>query len=218
MTRCACCGMSNPASLRWLDWARRLQAIAQTGLTYTTDPYDQERFRSIRQIAAEMLAAHSEIEPGTALEMFSVDAGHATPKVDVRAAVFRGESVLLVRERSDGAWTLPGGWADPGEPPSTAVVREVREESGYETRALRLLALLDRDTQGHPPAPFYAYKLFFECELLQEGLLPENVETDEAAFFDKQALPTLSLARVTPVEIARLFHLHKNPHLPADFD
>lgn len=210
--------MSNRALPPWLGWARRLQAIAQTGLTYTTDPYDRERYRSVRQLAAEMLTAHSELEPAVALELFSLDSGHATPKVDVRAAVFRGESVLLVRERSDGSWTLPGGWADPGEPPSTAVVREVREESGYETRAVRLLALLDRDTQGHPPAPFYAYKLFFECELLREGTLPENIETDDAAFFERDALPPLSLARVTSAEVARLFELHADPHLPTDFD
>lgn len=162
--------MSSPAYPLWLDWARRLQAIAQTGLAYATDPYDRDRYRSLREIAAQMIASRAEVEPGYVLNLFELDTGHATPKVDVRAAVFQQGKVLLVRERSDGAWTLPGGWADPGEPPSAAIVREVQEESGYETRVLRLLAMLDRDKQGHLPAPFFAYKVFFECEIVRGSL------------------------------------------------
>lgn len=206
------------SAARALDWARRLHALAQTGLTYATDPYDVERYRAVRALAGEMLSTATDLEPGRIRALLEGDSGHATPKVDVRAAVFRGGEILLVRERADGLWTLPGGWADPGEPPSVAVTREVREEAGCETRAIRLLAALDRDAQGHPPAPFYAYKLFFECALLSAGDLPENRETDRADFFRPDALPPLSLARVTPGQIDRLVHLHRHPQLPADFD
>lgn len=206
------------SAARALDWTRRLQALAQTGLTYATDPYDVERYRAVRAIAGEMLSAATDLEPGRIRTLLEGDSGHATPKVDVRAAVFRDGAVLLVRERADGLWTLPGGWADPGETPGVAVAREVREEAGCETRAVRLLAALDRDAQGHPPAPFYAYKLFFECALLREGDVPENRETDGAGFYSPDALPPLSPARVTPAQIARLVHLHRHPELPADFD
>ncbi len=203
---------------RWLEWARKLQSISQTGLTYAKDPYDLERYRAIRELATEIVAEHSGVEPEYVRSLFEREVGHATPKVDVRAAVFRGETVLLVRERSDGAWTLPGGWADPGEPPSEAAAREVLEESGHSVRITRLLAVLDRDSHPHPPLPYHVYKLFFEGELVREGELPQNTETDEVGFFPEHDLPPLSLTRVTPGQMGRLFELHRHPELPADFD
>jgi ADP-ribose pyrophosphatase YjhB (NUDIX family) len=208
----------SPGLPQWLEWARQLQSLSQTGLAYATDVYDVERYRALRALAAEIVAAHSDAEPEYIRGLFERDVGHATPKVDVRAAVFQGGKVLLVRERSDGGWTLPGGWADPGEPPSRAVAREVLEESGYTVRAVRLLAVLDRDRHPHPPLPYHVYKLFFECEVLREGRLSQNLETDDVAFFDERELPPLSLARVTPGQMARLFDLHRHPELPADFD
>lgn len=210
--------MGNPGAPPWLEWARRLRALSQTGLTYAADPFDAERYRELQALAAEMAATGAELEAAGVRKLFELETGHATPKVDVRACLFRGDSVLLVRERSDGGWTLPGGWAEPGDTPSGAVEREVREEAGHEVRAARLLALLDRDKQGHPPAPFYAYKLFFECDLVREGTLPDNLETDGVAFFPLGALPPLSVARVTPAELSRLWELHRHPEWPADFD
>ncbi len=192
--------------------------MAQTGLAYAADPYDRDRYERLREIAAEIIAAHSELEATPVRDLFTRDTGHATPKVDVRGAIFRDNTVLLVRERSDGNWTLPGGWADPGESPSAAVVREITEESGLETRATRLLACWDRDAQGHPPAAFYAYKLFFACEVIREGELPDNRETSEAAYFPVDALPPLSLARVTPTEMRALVALHQYPERAAAFD
>lgn len=203
---------------QWLAWAREMLAMAQTGLTYAADPYDRERYERLRSIAAEMIAVHGEIEPAPVRDLFARDIGHATPKVDVRGAIFRDDTMLLVRERSDGNWTLPGGWADPGETPSAAVVREITEESGLETRATRLLACWDRDAQNHPPAPFYAYKLFFACEVIRERPLPENRETFDVAYFPEDALPPLSLARITPAEVRALFELYRHPERPAAFD
>ena len=140
----------------------------------------------------------------------------------MRGVVFREGAILLVRERGDGRWTLPGGWADVGESPSAAVEREIVEESGYRTRATKLLALFDRDAprHGHTPHPHHVYKLFFRCELLTEGAatLPENAETDGVAFFRPDALPSLSLGRVTPGQVARFFAHEAHPEWPTDFD
>jgi hypothetical protein len=141
---------------QWLDWMQRLQAIAQTGLAYAQDPYDIERYEAVREIAVEMAAAHTGTELSYVRNLFAGQVGHATPKVDVRAVVFRDDAILLVRERAEGRWTLPGGWADINESPSEAVVREAYEESGYRIRAVKLLALYDRNKHAHPPYPFHA--------------------------------------------------------------
>lgn len=206
--------MTNP---QWLLWARQLQTMAQTGLSYANDPYDIERYTAMRELAAEIAAHYANTDLPFVRELFAHDSGHPTPKVDVRAAVFQGETILLVRERSDGCWTLPGGWADPGESPANSVTREVREESGYEVRATKLLMFYDRDKHDHPPIAFHAYKCFFQCELLG-GSAAHSSETDGVGFFRADEIPPLSLTRVTPAEIARCFEHYRNPTLPTDFD
>jgi len=201
-----------------LAWARRLQAIAQNGLTYAVNNYDVERYTQVQQLAAEMLASTDPaVTPQRIAEFFSREAGHATPKVDVRAAVFRDDRILLVREISDGGWTLPGGWADVGDAPSAAAVREVREESGYEVRTTKLVAAYDRDLRGHPPIPYHAYKLFFLCELTGGSATTSN-ETDAVDFFAEDRLPPLSLTRTLQGQIALMFRHYRNPELPAEFD
>ena len=152
----------------WLWWVKRLQAIAQDGLTYATNDYDAGRYEQLREIAAEILAVHSTGVLEDARRLLELEAGPATPKVDVRAAVFDGDKILLVKESDDGGWSLPGGWADVGESPTEAAVREVREESGYRVRAVRLLSAYDRDRHDHPPIPYHVYKLVFLCEILAE--------------------------------------------------
>jgi ADP-ribose pyrophosphatase YjhB (NUDIX family) len=201
----------------WLDWAQRLQAIAQNGLTFSRDHFDIERYEQLRAIAAEIMAAHSESDVNVIRDLFAGQVGYATPKVDVRGAVFRDDAILLVKERSDGCWTLPGGWADVGDSPAEAVEREIAEESGYQVRAVKLLALYDRNKHGHPPIPDHTYKLFFLCELIG-GAPAESAETDAVGFFTEHELPDLSLTRVMPAQIARLFAHYRNPSLPADFD
>lgn len=205
---------------QWLDWAQRLQALAQTGLTFAQDPFDIERYQQLRDIAAEMLAAGSGQTVDEIRTLIDAQAGYATPKVDVRGVVFRDERVLLVREKLDnGRWTLPGGWADVGESPSVATVREIEEEAGYQTRAVRLLALYDRNRHGHPPYIFHAYKVFFLCELLSdEQRLVPNVETEESDWFAEDALPELSIGRVTEAQIHRFFAHKRHPDWPTDFD
>lgn len=140
---------------KWLEWAQKLQAIAQNGLTYSEGVFDIERYKQLQAIATEIMATYSNVEHSYVLDLFSREVGYATPKVDVRGAIFRDDTILLVKEISDGCWTLPGGWADVGESRSEVVVKEVYEESGYQARAIKLLAVYDRDKQGHPPFPFY---------------------------------------------------------------
>ncbi len=204
----------------WLLWARELQAMAQTGLSFSKDPYDLERYRRLRTVALEILSAGSGAPLPRLERLFEQDLGYPTPKVDVRGAVIRGEEVLLVREVSDGRWTLPGGWADVSASARENVEREIREESGYEARALRLVAVWDarRENHAYPrPHPYTIYKMFFLCELVG-GRAQTSLETSEVGFFPLAALPELSRGRVTAAQIARLFEHARNPHLPSDFD
>jgi ADP-ribose pyrophosphatase YjhB (NUDIX family) len=208
--------MTNP---RWLEWAQRLQAIAQTGLSYSSNVFDMERYAAIREIAAEIMAAGAGLPDAAPLvDLFKHDVGYATPKVDVRAAVFNGERLLLVREREDGCWTLPGGWADVGASPSENVTREVLEESGYESEVIKLAAVYDRNRHGHPAIPFHAYKLFFLSRLAGGAPAQSSSETDAAEFFDEDKIPQLSLTRVTSAQIQHMFDHHRHPEWPTSFD
>jgi ADP-ribose pyrophosphatase YjhB (NUDIX family) len=193
---------------------RRLQAVAQNGLLYATSPFDVERFVEVRRLAARLAAGWG--DPEELAASFAAESGHATPKLDVRAVVARGEEVLLVRGIDDGLWTLPGGWAEVGETPAQAVEKEVREEAGFEVRAERVLALLDRDVRDRLRFPFHAWKLYVLCRELREGR-PDGVETDDAGFFAEDALPPLS--ERTPAEhLARVFAHLREPSLPAALD
>ena len=202
----------------WLTWTKRIQAIAQTGLTFTRDHYDHERYEELQEISAEMMAAGSGIaDTQKVLDLFRKEEGYATPKIEVRGAVVRGEEILLVREREDGGWTLPGGWADVGESPSAMVIREVKEESGYDVRPSKLAAIFDRNKHPHPPQPVHAYKLFFLCDLVGGEATP-SFETPEVAFFRREALPRLSAARITAFQIEHMFEHAAHPELPTTFD
>ena len=206
-------------SAEWLEWVRRLQAIAQSGLAYAKDPYDVERYEQVRRIAAEIAASRSGTRADSIEALFSEGSGYATPKLDIRAVVLNEEEkVLLVREREDGLWTLPGEWVDVGESPSESVEREVKEESGYEVRAVRLLALWDRDKHPHPPIPFHVYKLYFQCELSGGSPLAASTETEGVGFFSKDTLPELSLGRVTLQQMERLIDLAIDSEGSAAFD
>jgi len=200
-----------------LEWARKVQAIAQTGLAFTGDPFDRERYTQLAALVAELLARELEIPLGAARDLWAGEQGYATPKVDVRGGVFRADRVLLVRERADGGWTLPGGWVDVNDAPSEAVAREIFEESGYRARAVKLAALVDKNRHPHPPGVHHIYKLFFLCELLGGEPAASN-ETDAVEFFPVQALPPLSTGRVLASQIERLYQHQLDPSLPTDFD
>lgn len=203
--------------MRMLEWARKVQAIAQSGLAFTTDPFDRERYEELQVLAASLLAGELDMTEDEIRALWVHEEGYATPKVDVRGAVFVDGRVLLVRERFDGMWTLPGGWADVNETPSDAVVREVFEESGFRTRVTKLAALYDRNRHPHPPMLFHVYKLFFLCDVVGGGATT-GLETDDVRFFLLDELPELSTPRVTHGQIQRLFDHHRDSRLPTDFD
>lgn len=202
---------------RWLDWTRRIAAIAQNGLTYTEGPFDRERYEELRRISAEMTGAYTDTAPERVLDLFTREVGYATPKVDVRGVVAREGRILLVMEREDRLWTLPGGWADVGETPSGAVEKEIREESGYLARAVKVLAVHDRDQHGPPPLPWPVYKLFIRCDLTGGAPVP-SIETEAVGFFAEDEIPPLSSGRVTEGQLRRMFEHLRNPEWPTDFD
>jgi len=168
-------------------------------------------------VASEILSAHSTGTLEEAAELLALERGPATPKVDVRAAVFRDNRILLVKEPDEGGWSVPGGWADVGESPSEAAARETLEESGYRVKPVRLLAAYDRDRRGHPPMAYHVYKLVYLCDILDE-VPRSDVDTDGARFFGEQEIPELSVTRVTTTQISRFFEQHRNPNSPTDFD
>ena len=200
-----------------LEWARKVQAIAQNGLAFTKDPFDVERYQQLQQLVASILSTELDVPLEKAKSFWDCEEGYATPKVDVRGGVFDGDKVLLVRERSDGRWTLPGGWVDVNDAPSDAVVREIYEESGYRAKAIKLAALLDKNRHAHPPGVHHIYKLFFLCELTG-GTATTSNETDAVEFFPVRSLPELSTGRVIRQQIERLYEHRLNRDLPTDFD
>jgi ADP-ribose pyrophosphatase YjhB (NUDIX family) len=202
-----------PAALRW---AQRVQAIAQTGLTYARDPFDRQRYEELREIAIEMAQAAGAGEAAARVAFTSEDS-YPTPKVDVRAVVFRGDEVLLVREARTGAWTFPGGWADIGDTPGGVAERETREESGYRVKARKLIAVFDKSRHEHPPSLFYTYKMLVLCDLVG-GEAKESHETDGIGFFRREAIPQLDLERTAPSQIACAFAHHADPARAAVFD
>ncbi|MDT8300979.1 MAG: NUDIX hydrolase [Sedimentisphaerales bacterium] len=203
---------------KWLDWAKRLQAVAQNGLTFAKNHFDIERYEQIQHIAAEILADKADFSTKDVINLFVREKDYATPKVDVRGAVFRDGRILLVKESSDGNWAVPGGWADVGESPSESVEREVQEEAGFTVRAERLAAIYDRSKHPHKPLMHYhVYKLFFICEITG-GEPTTSEETEEVAFFDQNNLPELSITKTLPEQITKMFEYHYRPELPVYFD
>ena len=206
-----------PSDLQWLQWIKRLQAIAQDGLTYAHDDYDLGRYEQLRELAAEVLAAHSTGTLEEARDLLVLETGPATPKVDVRAAVFENDRILLVKEPDEAGWAVPGGWADVGESPSEAAARETLEESGYRVRPVRLLAAYDRERHGHPRMAYHVCKLVYLCELLAQERVTD-IDADGARFFGEQEIPDLSVTRITRAQISRFFAQQRDPSVPTDFD
>jgi ADP-ribose pyrophosphatase YjhB (NUDIX family) len=202
---------------KWLEWARAIQALAQTGLTFSKNEFDAERYQRLLEIAAEMVESQTDLSKEETLVNFSNQTGYATPKVDVRGAVVQEGKILLVQERSDGRWSMPGGWADIGDVPSRAAVREVREESGFKVRVDKVIALLDANRFIFAPLEFYhAYKIIFLCSLVGGKARPSN-ETLAAGFFDPAALPPLSLMRTDRQMVKEVFAHVQDPARPTAF-
>jgi ADP-ribose pyrophosphatase YjhB (NUDIX family) len=208
------------ASERVRRAAVTLAALGQNGLTFARDRFDVARYEQVSALAAELLAVVSERPVDDLRTELGRDTGYATPKVDVRGAVFDdAERVLLMRERSDGRWSLPGGWADPGDTPSAAVLREVREETGYHAEVVKLVACYDRERQGHlPRLPVAVYKLFFLCRATGQESAAQELETLDVGWFGVDELPPLSEGRVHASQIRVALAHHRDPTLPTVVD
>ncbi|KWX85234.1 ADP-ribose pyrophosphatase [Paenibacillus riograndensis] len=202
---------------KWLTWAKEIQAIAQTGLAYAKDVYDIERYQALRELSVDILADYTFESKEKIRLAFAGEKGYSTPKVDVRGVIFREEKILLVREKLDGHWALPGGWADIGRSPREVAVKEMAEESGFQAEALRLLAVLDKKFHHHPPEPYHVYKMFILCRITG-GAAAEGVETSGVAFFAEDELPELSEERNTREQLRIMFEYLRNPEKPVILD
>ena len=203
--------------LKWLEWAKQIQAISQAGLAYSKDMYDLERFEQLRTLSIEIMQTYTDVEEVKIRELFASDTGYQTPKVDVRGVVFDEDRILLVRERTDGAWALPGGWADVGLSAKEVVVKEVKEEAGLEVAPVRLLGVVDKKFHPHPPSPIHVYKIFILCEVVG-GQAAAGMETLDVGYFGEADLPALSTERNTIGQIRTLFDMKRNPEREILFD
>ncbi len=202
---------------KWLEWAVKLQAIAQSGLTYAENQYDIDRYQQIRAVTIDILHEYTDVSHEKIRELFTSETGYQTPKVDIRGVVFKENKILMVREKIDGKWSLPGGWADVNTSVSESAMRECLEEAGAVVKPKRIIAIHHANRQNHLLFPFTIYKIFVECDLI-ENKFAENTETLEAGFFSADSLPTLSTDRNTEVQISMCFEAKKHDLFEADFD
>lgn len=206
----------NDQSSKWLAWAREIYSLSQVGLTYNTNEFDIERYRRLQEIAAEMIASQSELAKQTVLDSFSMQAGYVTPKIDVRGAVILDNKILLIQERADEKWAMPGGWADLGNAPASVAEREVWEESGFRVKAEKVVAVIDAN-RIQPMEFYHAYKIIFLCTLL-DGEPRISHETLAVDFFDLKDLPPLSIYRTNENMLREVFAHVDNPDRPTLFD
>ena len=206
----------NSQTPKWLGWAQEIFSLSQSGLTYSGNQYDIERYKRLQEITAEIIASQSEISKETILESFSMQAGYITPKIDVRGAVIRDDKILLIQERADGKWAMPGGWADLGNAPASVAEREVWEESGFRVRAEKVVAVLDAN-RIQPMEFYHAYKIIFLCKLL-DGEPRISYETLAVEFFDPNDLHPLSIYRTNEEMLREVFAHVKNRDRPTAFD
>jgi ADP-ribose pyrophosphatase YjhB (NUDIX family) len=202
---------------QFLEWAREIQALAQTGLHYAQDEFERDRCRRLMEIAAEMISKKGNVDFLTLVNAFRAQIGYATPKIDVRAAIFRDDKLLLVRERMDGGWTMPGGWADVGDTPSQAAEREAWEEAGFHVQATKVVGVYDAN-RTNPLEVFHAFKVVFLCHILDGEARPSK-ETSEVAFFGEETVPgVFSRGRTTSRQVNDAFKALRNPDCLTVFD
>lgn len=201
---------------KWLDWAKEMQSIAQNGLAYTKDAFDKERFERIREISAEIVASYSDLPLEKAKELFCNETGFQTPKMDTRAAVFKGQKILLVQEK-DGRWSLPGGWVDFDRTIKTNTEKEVKEEAGLSVKAVKIIAVQDRNLHNKPVYAYNVCKFFVLCEALG-GSFQKNPETIASGYFSLNDLPPLSEEKNTKEQIELCFSAYASLGWETVFD
>ncbi len=209
--------MNEAQDPKWLDWAREIQSLSQIGLAFSKNEHERKNFERLREIAAEMVASQTDRRREGILEAFSVQPGYATAKIDVRGAVVQEGEILLVQERSDGRWCMPGGWADVGEVPSRMVAREVWEESGFTVVPSKVVGVFDANRGGRPLEFFHAYKIVFLCRITGGEARP-SLETRDVGFFSFNDLPPLSSNRTNPRHLREVQAHLRDESRPAAFD
>lgn len=203
---------------KWLEWAKEIQFIAQAGIEYSPDPFDRERFVRLREMAAEMLAAMTELPLEKVHDLFCNETGFQTPKLDSRAAIIREGKILLVQER-DGLWAMPGGWVDVDQTISTNLVKETREEAGLAVKVGRLVALHEYSRRNcRRPFPYNIIKAFVLCEPIGEPLLEANPETSAVQWFAPDELPPLHIGKQTAGQVAMCFAAYADAHWVPEVD
>jgi len=201
----------------WLEWIKQVYAVAQWGLTYSKDPFELERYEALKSLSKDMMADFTQIDKIRIPELFAHEVGYVTPKVDIRGVVFKEDKILMVQERWDGCWSLPGGWADIGLSPAEVAAKEVLEESGFIVKPVKLLAVLDKKFFSHPVSAFHIYKHFILCEI-EGGEAQTGLESIGVSFFGLDELPPLSSHRITREQLELLFRHAKEPERPTDFN
>ncbi|MGH1647555.1 NUDIX hydrolase [Enterococcus gilvus] len=199
-----------------LDWAIEIQALAQAGLTYTKDPFDQERFERLRTIATEMLSVQSPIPIPHLRQLFAEEVGYPTPKLDTRAAIFSDNKILLVQEKN-GLWSLPGGWVDIDQSIKENTVKETLEETGLTVEPLKITAVQDRNKHNLPRYAYSVCKIFVECRLIG-GHFVKNIETTQIDWFSLSSLPSLAEEKNTKKQIEMCFEAHNHDAWDVLFD
>jgi len=189
---------------KWLQWATEIQSIAQAGLTFSENHYDRDRYEQLRNLAVEIMNDYTGISQAKLKDLFAGETGYQTPKVDIRAAVFNTDKILMVREKIDGRWSLPGGWADVNTTVSESATRECLEEAGAVVVPERIVAIQTADRQHDFTYPYTIYKIFIQCKLINWSF-KENTETFGSGFFDLNSLPELSAERNTLKQIRMCF-------------
>ena len=200
--------------------AIRIAALAGDGLAFSENPFDLDRFTQLREVAAGLFAVLDEHPAADYVMELGREIGYVTPKVEVRGALVDDhDRLLFMREITDGRWSLPGGYADPLDTPSAAVLREVREETGYDAEVVKLVGCWDRDRRGHlPKFPISMYKLFFLCRAVGTPRPASELETLEIGWFGLDELPELSDGRINRWELERVLAHHRDLDLPTEFD
>jgi len=201
---------------KWIEWAREIFSLSQAGLAYSKNEFDIERYKRLQEITAEMIESQSELLKESILNSFSMQAGYATPKIDVRGAVVHEGKILLIQERTDERWAMPGGWADLGDAPASVAEREVWEESGYRVKAEKVVAVLDAN-RIEPFEFYHAFKIIFLCKLI-DGEPSTSNETMAVDFFDLNNLPPLSLFRTNEDMLQEVFAHVQDPNRRTAFD
>lgn len=201
---------------KWLQWAVELQSLAQAGLFYGKDKFDIERYERIREIAAEMISYKSEIPLDKVKNLFCNETGYQTPKLDTRAAIFKDDKILLVKE-NNGTWSLPGGWVDVNVSVKENTIKEVKEEAGLDVSADFIIAVQDREKHNLPVYAYKVCKIFVLCSVIG-GSFEKNIETTDSRYFSVDQLPTLATEKNTAEQIAMCFEANSAEHWTTLFD